>query len=64
MDDQKIPFYPHRLNQDGSYASICTRCYAVIATSDNSEDLVPYDIAHVCRPGSFLLRGTLSRHPR
>jgi hypothetical protein len=48
MDDTKMPFFPHRLNPDGTYDSICLKCFATIARCLTSEELNAYDVAHSC----------------
>jgi hypothetical protein len=47
-DDLEIPFFPHRLNQDGSYDSICLRCCSTIATARLASELDEFDLAHTC----------------
>lgn len=58
--DLQIPFFPHRLNQDGSYDSICLQCLATVANAKTSQELDAYDIDHRCREsyswGKKLLR--------
>jgi hypothetical protein len=41
-------FYPHRLNKDGSYTSICLRCLAPVARTDTEGELAAHDDVHVC----------------
>jgi hypothetical protein len=43
--------YPHRINQDGTIDSICTRCYATVGTSKTEDDLKRMETAHVCESG-------------
>jgi hypothetical protein len=42
--------FPHRHNADGSYDSICTVCFATVATVENECELPSHESAHVCRP--------------
>lgn len=42
--------YPHRLNRDGSYDSICPKCFITIHSSMREEDLVEPEENHVCEP--------------
>jgi len=44
------PGFPHRLNPDGSYDSICTVCLATVATVRKEEQLYPSELAHLCDP--------------
>jgi hypothetical protein len=44
------PIFPHRHNSDGSYDSICTRCFATVATAQNESELAFHESAHVCEP--------------
>jgi hypothetical protein len=52
--DVQVPFFPHRLNRDGSYDSICLRCLSTIANAKTSAELDAYDLKHDC--GEFPLR--------
>ena len=56
-----LPFFPHRLNKDGSYDSICLQCFATVATAATSAALDEHDIEHTCREESLLKRGVMSR---
>jgi hypothetical protein len=40
--------YAHRLNGDGSFDSICLRCFTTVATADTIENLAPNETAHKC----------------
>jgi hypothetical protein len=44
------PNIPHRHNKDGSFDSICTRCYATVATVAEELELVSYESKHICDP--------------
>jgi hypothetical protein len=52
MADLRIPFFPHRLNKDGTYDSICLQCYATVANALTSAELEEYDAKHICRESS------------
>jgi hypothetical protein len=41
--------FPHRHNLDGSYDSICTRCFATVATVRKEEDLRGHEAIHRCK---------------
>jgi hypothetical protein len=47
--DTPPPAFPHRHNRDGSYDSICVKCFATIATERIEEMLVESEQAHACR---------------
>jgi len=42
--------YVHRPNKDGSYDSICTRCYATVASVRNEAELIMHEGNHTCIP--------------
>jgi hypothetical protein len=45
-----IPRFPHRHNPDGSYDSICTKCFATIGANMTEEQLFEAENKHVCNP--------------
>jgi hypothetical protein len=57
----RIPFFPHRLNKDGTYDSICLQCYATVANARTSAELEEYDVKHVCGEYSSAKPGLLGR---
>jgi hypothetical protein len=42
--------FPHRLNSDGNYDSICRVCLATIASAPTEAELAPLESAHICNP--------------
>jgi hypothetical protein len=40
--------FPHRLNRDGSYDSICLKCFATIANTRTEIELTSHDKTHAC----------------
>ena len=40
--------FPHRLNPDGTWDSICTKCYLTIATEKSEEALAAAEQRHDC----------------
>jgi hypothetical protein len=42
--------FPHRHNSDGSYDSICTACFATVASVKDEELLRTHEAVHVCDP--------------
>jgi len=57
----KSTLYPHRHNEDGSYDSICTTCYATVASSWEETALAEHESAHTCDSALLAERGCLSR---
>ena len=47
--------FAHRHNSDGSYDSICTKCYATAASAGGEEALSSPESAHVCDPMALYL---------
>jgi hypothetical protein len=47
MDDL-IERFPHRVNKDGTFDSICPNCFETIATRNVEEDLKEIEEAHLC----------------
>ena len=46
----RLTNFAHRHNSDGSYDSICFKCYATAATARKEEALSSPESAHVCDP--------------
>jgi hypothetical protein len=42
--------FPHRRNADGTYDSICNRCFATVASGAVETDLIQFEVRHVCEP--------------
>ena len=40
--------YPHRRNLDGTWDSICKKCYQTIANCDTENELDQFERVHVC----------------
>jgi hypothetical protein len=55
----RTPF-PHRQNRDGSFDSICTQCFAAVATAATEAELKVAESAHDCKGFSLrpILHGT------
>ena len=47
--------FAHRRNADGSYDSICLKCYATAARAENEELLSSSESAHVCDSSALYL---------
>jgi hypothetical protein len=41
-------FYPHRRNKDGTFDSICLKCFLTVAHTETEAELLAYDRVHVC----------------
>lgn len=48
MDDIRVPDFPHKINPDGTYESICILCLATVATAKNLAELYAHHLDHVC----------------
>jgi ribosomal protein L40E len=51
----KLTKFARRHNSDGSYDSICTHCYATVASAGREEALSSPESAHVCDPKALSL---------
>jgi hypothetical protein len=40
--------FPHRINLDGSYDSICTVCHMTVASASDEDGLVLREQSHTC----------------
>lgn len=60
MPTTRIPFYPHRQNLDGSFDSICPRCFAIVATAKQVTELRSRDKKHICDESFLAERGVFS----
>jgi hypothetical protein len=49
MAAEATTFYPHRLNRDGTFDSICPRCFLTVAHTQTEAELFAYDRVHVCK---------------
>ena len=61
---QPTPRFPRRRRLDGSYASICPRCYVTVGSADTADDqaLTLAEQNHVCDPEILAwLSGLLTR---
>jgi hypothetical protein len=59
MTKQPLPFYPHRQNRDGSFDSICLRCFATVANARDISELHTYDKDHRCNETAVAQRGQI-----
>jgi hypothetical protein len=50
MVHQYEPNFPHRLNKNGFYESICTLCNLTIASARHEAQLRQYEQGHTCSP--------------
>jgi hypothetical protein len=57
MAFQIAPFFPHRRNKDGSFNSICLKCFATVASHMTEEELKEQDKNHVCVKSVLSERG-------
>jgi hypothetical protein len=45
--------FPHRKNADGSWDSICSKCFRTVATAKSERILADAEANHVCVPSIF-----------
>jgi hypothetical protein len=57
MTFQTATFFPHRRNKDGSFDSICLKCFATVASHMAEEDLKEFDKTHICADSLLSQRG-------
>ena len=62
MSLTRIPFYPHRQNRDGSFDSICPRCFAIVASATKVTELHTSEKQHTCDE-AFLAERDVFSHP-
>jgi hypothetical protein len=57
--------YPHRRNRDGTWDSICTKCFLTVARCKTESDLAEFEKAHICNSAFLADRGhfSISTHP-
>ena len=60
MAANRVPFYSHRQNRDGSFDSICSRCFATVAHANDITELNSYKKNHVCDESFLAERGVLT----
>ena len=48
--------FPHRLNPDGTFDSICPICFVTVARRDSESALVEFERAHACDPSLISVR--------
>jgi len=48
MQTQPAFLFPHRLNREGSYDSICIVCHATVATERSEAELARHEDQHAC----------------
>jgi hypothetical protein len=44
------PHFPHRQNDDGSFDSICSTCFATVASAEKECELAANESMHTCDP--------------
>jgi hypothetical protein len=55
MAKKATPSYSYRINKEGSYDSVCLRCFATIATAKEVAELHTQGKEHICHPHSPIL---------
>jgi hypothetical protein len=51
-----LPAFPHRLNRDGSFDSICLTCLLTITNARMEAELATHEQNHVCDPSILYQR--------
>jgi hypothetical protein len=44
-----IPSFFHRLNQDGTWTTVCSNCLKVVANVESEDELRAYEQTHNCQ---------------
>jgi hypothetical protein len=52
--------YPRRRNRDGTWGSVCTKCYMAIGRCATEDKLAEMEKSHVCYSSFLAERGGLS----
>jgi hypothetical protein len=52
--------YPHRRNSDGTFDSICTKCFLTVAHRRAEAELAAIEEAHICNSAFLADCGRLS----
>jgi hypothetical protein len=63
MDRRKASF-PHKLNADGSFDSICPMCFRTVATAAQETELAALERKHQCDPEAVTVNQILGRERR
>jgi hypothetical protein len=57
QEDRTFRSFPHRTNPDGTFDSICPKCFVTVANAIHEMDLARFERCHVCeRTGITLPR--------
>ena len=64
MDESSVTVFRHRENPDGTWDSICLRCYATAAHTHAHPLLTAIEEHHHCDETNWLFRGLAAVRPR
>jgi hypothetical protein len=64
MSTHVNPKFPHRHNKDGSCESICTACLLTLAKRQDEDELLAFELTHVCDPIRLFQLGKLESFDR
>jgi hypothetical protein len=53
MAEKRATTFHHRQNRDGSFDSICSRCYRTVSSGQVQSNLVPAENLHTCNPADL-----------
>ena len=51
-----ITYFPHRHNRDGSYDSICLKCFATVSSGPTKWGRVELNKRHICNSSDMFQR--------
>ena len=55
--------FHHRENSDGTFDSICLRCFLTVGSAESEEFLLVPETQHICRPSDLLRDVETSEQP-
>jgi hypothetical protein len=53
--------FPHRLNEDGTFDSICPKCFDTVATAESESGLEKGELSHICDPSRLAALQTIEK---
>jgi hypothetical protein len=55
QEDLTFRSFPHRMNPDGTFDSICAKCFVTVANAIHETDLAHFERCHVCDSSAITL---------
>jgi hypothetical protein len=59
MSDSSDPQFRYKNNLDGTFNSICVRCFRTVGTAGDIKSLYPSELTHICEPADLQSRSQL-----